>query len=253
VAYGLAFSPDGRRVLVGCNGAVVSGAATGQRLVAPFATDQKVQCAAFAPTGGWVVIGGGSMTLASAARVWDTASGQPISPPLLHEGLRVVAFSPDGRCVLTAGDDGAARLWDARTGQSLAPPLRHGGKILDAHFSPDGQRLITAGEDGVVRSWDLRPDVRPVADWLRLGSFMSGHRLDDTSGLAPLRYEDYRDTWPVFRAQYPEDFAADPQQALAWHRREAEACVRERNTAAALFHTLHSSPEWWILTGWPRR
>ena len=42
------------------------------------------------------------------------------------------------------------------------------------------------------------------------------------------------------RSRYPADFAGSVPEALAWHQREAEACLREKNGPAALFHLLHS-------------
>jgi hypothetical protein len=59
--------------------------------------------------------------------------------------------------------------------------------------------------------------------------------------------------WQTLRTKYPQDFTVTPAQALAWHRREAEACAREKNPAAALFHTLYGCDLHWSLTwGWPR-
>jgi len=47
------------------------------------------------------------------ARVWDLATGRPISPPLMHrQGVSDAVFSPDGKLVLTASWDGTARLWE---------------------------------------------------------------------------------------------------------------------------------------------
>ena len=46
-------------------------------------------------------------SLDGTARVWEAATGRPISPPLRHGGGVVWSggFSPDGRRVVTAGDD----------------------------------------------------------------------------------------------------------------------------------------------------
>ena len=60
------------------------------------------------------------------ARVWDAATGQPVTPPLRHAGPVMTAeLSPDGMRVVTASDDHTARLWDARTGQPIGAPLAH--------------------------------------------------------------------------------------------------------------------------------
>lgn len=47
------------------------------------------------------------------ARVWEPATGEPLTPPLEHEDVVWgAAFSADGRRVLTWSADGTARVWD---------------------------------------------------------------------------------------------------------------------------------------------
>ena len=38
-----------------------------------------------------------------------------------------VAFSPDGKTILTGSFDKTARLWDAATGRPLGQPMEHSG------------------------------------------------------------------------------------------------------------------------------
>ncbi len=72
-----------------------------------------------------------------------------------HQGqVTAVAFSPDGKTVLTGSEDGTARLWEAATGQPLGVPLVHQGAVRSVAFSPDGALLLTAGDDHGARLWD---------------------------------------------------------------------------------------------------
>ncbi|MFI0479567.1 trypsin-like peptidase domain-containing protein [Actinomadura sp. 9N215] len=82
--------------------------------------------------------------------------------PLRHElPVQIVVFGPDGRTMLTAGDDAVARIWDTATGAELLS-LRHLSYIRTAAFSPDGSLLATGGEDEKARLWSL-PDGRELA------------------------------------------------------------------------------------------
>ncbi len=66
----------------------------------------------------------------------------------------MINFSPDGRLLVSASDDGTARLWDLRNGSPAGPPLRHPAAVSAAFFSPDGRRVATTCVDGSARTWD---------------------------------------------------------------------------------------------------
>jgi len=68
--------------------------------------------------------------------------------------INSVAFSPDGRFVVTASADSTARVWDAATGAKLGELRGHGKGVNSASFSPDGKFIVTAGDDATVRLWD---------------------------------------------------------------------------------------------------
>jgi WD40 repeat protein len=68
--------------------------------------------------------------------------------------VRTVSYSPDGKLLLTAGDDGRARIWRPGGGRPVAV-LRHGGPITSAAFSPDGRLVLTTSEDGTARVWGV--------------------------------------------------------------------------------------------------
>jgi WD40 repeat protein len=75
-------------------------------------------------------------------------------------GINAVAFSPDGRLVLTGSDDNTARLWEAPAGKPVAT-LSGGGGVTAVAFSPDG-RLVLTGSVWTARLWKTATG-KPVA------------------------------------------------------------------------------------------
>jgi len=67
-----------------------------------------------------------------------------------------VAFSPNGKQIVTASADNSIRLWDAATARQTAIFRGSERWFASARFSPDGRRVVAASYDGTARVWDLR-------------------------------------------------------------------------------------------------
>jgi WD40 repeat protein/serine/threonine protein kinase/Flp pilus assembly protein TadD len=82
----------------------------------------------------------------------------------VHTGaVNETRFSPDGRLVLTAGEDGKIYLWDSETEQAVHAPLNTGSPVLFAVFSGDGRCIAAISRDGRAYLWDIsRSSVSPV-------------------------------------------------------------------------------------------
>jgi WD40 repeat protein/serine/threonine protein kinase len=94
-------------------------------------------------------------TLRANLAGWRCRVNALLAPPLHHpDEVWAVAFSPDGRTLVTGSKDGVARLWDAQTGAELRQLRGHDAGVHAVAFSPDGRFVVTGGEDGTARRWD---------------------------------------------------------------------------------------------------
>ena len=65
-----------------------------------------------------------------------------------------VAFSPDGRYLVTGKQNGTVQVWDAGTGEPVGTLGTHDREIRGVVFSRDGEHLASASGDGMVKLWD---------------------------------------------------------------------------------------------------
>lgn len=65
-----------------------------------------------------------------------------------------MAFSPNGRLLVTGSQDQTVKLWDTRTGFLLRTFIAQGGDIASVVFSPDGRSVISADQKSIT-FWDV--------------------------------------------------------------------------------------------------
>ncbi len=100
---------------------------------------------------------------------WAVAADDAPAPPpgtvVLKghaEAAYAVAFTPDGRHVVTASFDKTLKVWDAATGKegrTYGGPQGHQGLVLAVAVSPDGQTFASGGADNSARLWDFPSDT----------------------------------------------------------------------------------------------
>ncbi len=107
------------------------------------------------------------------ARLWDTATGQPLAEPLRHDSRVCSAiFSPDGNWILTTLEDNSVRLWDAATGELLEADtyrLRNLLEITGRRRPRSDRDLLVPVPSGEIQSlrddFDSATDMDPLLRW----------------------------------------------------------------------------------------
>jgi WD40 repeat protein len=69
-----------------------------------------------------------------------------------HGHVTSVAWSPDGKQLLTGSDDKTAMVWDGDSGE-VTHIFEHNERVTSVAWSPDGQQLLTASDDKSAKIW----------------------------------------------------------------------------------------------------
>src|SRR5581483_2832251 len=149
----LAWSPDGRQLLVGIAGhAVLALDARTARVERRVAAARYVAPAvAYAPDGRLAAIASGRGEVA----LWSDVGGTLVARQrqLRFGGATTgVGWSPDGRLLAVGGMNGALTIWDMASGAvRLQMPAAKDGTLWSLQWSRSGQRLALGWADGTVR------------------------------------------------------------------------------------------------------
>ena len=95
-----------------------------------------------------------------------------------------VAFSPDGKTIVSGSRDQTLKVWDAGvwtlTPPTLSPYLTapvlaaaslelkaekqsaHSGSVRSVAFSPDGKTIVSGSDDKTIKVWDAGTPSRPI-------------------------------------------------------------------------------------------
>jgi WD40 repeat protein len=96
----------------------------------------------------------GALT-ANHSDFFDIRRGQVRASYRKTKPISYAAWSPDGKAIAIAFDDGTVRLVSSTTGATLATFSGHHGPALVTAFSPDGHTLAAGGADGTALVWDV--------------------------------------------------------------------------------------------------
>jgi WD40 repeat protein len=186
----LAFSPDGRYLLLGHYSdpsvLLLLDSETGQPLKS-IALPQwsSVRSVAFSPDGRFFAVCGREGNK-PVARVWEMRNWiyrGHLQGQEKEYNFSAIAFSPDGQCLACGSDIGTVTLWNIMTNEHSHPAISpREGRVRCLAFSPDGKELVSGGAYQ-LRFWNaktgepLREDIAGFGEIYSVAFSLDGMHL----------------------------------------------------------------------------
>ncbi len=129
----------------------------------PLAMTLPAACLALSPDGRHLAVGTGRVTRSTYSRVspgnvkiHDAKTGRVVREfGDKHGAVLALAFTRDGRYVVSGHSDSSVRVWSANSGESVATCRGHSGSVLGLAAVADNDQIVSCGEDSTVRLWRL--------------------------------------------------------------------------------------------------
>lgn len=102
--------------------------------------------------------------------LWEVSSGKEVRRLPGHVfTVTSLAFSADGKRLISGSSSSVARVWDVASGKEVSPFPEHESHVMSVAFAPDGRSLATGSLDGTIRLWETATgkQVRTLEDTTR--------------------------------------------------------------------------------------
>ncbi|HUR16967.1 MAG TPA: TIR domain-containing protein, partial [Candidatus Limnocylindrales bacterium] len=118
--------------------------------------ESSVLSAEFSPDATRIVTGGDG-----SIRVWDASTGDLLQDRPLPVPSRAASFSPDGKSLLLASNDGTVTLWPLdRPDPSVFGT--HEDWVMSAEFGASGTTAVTASQDSTAAIWNVESGAKRI-------------------------------------------------------------------------------------------
>ncbi|KAG1822683.1 WD40-repeat-containing domain protein [Suillus subaureus] len=92
----------------------------------------------------------------SQVKIWDTKTGGLVATLEGHkESVLCLAWTPDGKMLISGSADNSIRTWSTTTWKQIAVLDGHTSNVYDIAISPNGRILASASGDKTARLWNL--------------------------------------------------------------------------------------------------
>lgn len=148
----IGFSPDGRLVVsLGFDGTYHAwNLATGKEIKAPERYATKLSTVSYSPDKRYYARGTREII------VRDTRDDHVVKKLWGHQKwITALAFSPDGRSILSGDEGGNLILWNVRWGNAVKKLHGHSAAITSIDFSEAGRFVATGSWDNTCRVWNV--------------------------------------------------------------------------------------------------
>ena len=97
-------------------------------------------------------------------RLWDVTTGKQLKLFGAGRQTHSVAFTPDGKYFAIGRFDDAVSLWDSKSLKVVRRFPGHGARVYSLAFSRDGKYLLTGSADQKVRLWEMATGKK-IREW----------------------------------------------------------------------------------------
>ncbi len=162
----------------------------------------------------------GSETIAVASgigiRAWHIESGRELTRFTGHtDAVRCLAPTPDGKLLVSGGDDKTARVWDVAAGREMCRFSRHGAGVTALSVNPHGTHVLSAGRDHSLRLWEILSGKEVAAFAVPRGMVLSAALSADGQSALSGHFDTFVRLWDAHTGRELRRFQGHKQMVTA--------------------------------------